>query len=275
MKTVFLSGPDGAFEDLSLLADALDVEGIEVWRPDRLLPGTGADLTEEILSAIKRCDVFVALIYKAHPNVMYELGYALGAGKSVLLIKGSGGEIPFDVATLPALSIDRFDSRSISEAVQWIKQATVRSRPAVPGFQNAQAMLRRMCEDESFLDGVEPRAFERCIANVLQEKGFDAVLTAGPNDRGIDVEIRDFLPNQTAVVQVKKLNRNSRLSVSEVQRVVDSAVSVRAGRAIIVTSGGFTASAKYFAEESPIRVVLLTIDELADLTRDGLTRRCA
>jgi nucleoside 2-deoxyribosyltransferase len=275
MKNVFLSGPHGAYEDLSLLADALGAEEMEVWRPDRLVPGTGTNQTEEVLSAIKRCDLFVALIYKAHPNVMFELGYALGAGKSVLLIRGSRGEIPFDVATLPALTIDRFDSRSISEAVQWIKQATVRSRPAIRDFQNAQEMLRRMCDDESFLDEVEPRAFEECIAKVFQEKGFRADLLSTRNDRGFDVEIRDFLPNEVVVVQVKKQNRNSRLSVSEVQRVVGSAVTARAARAIIVTSGGFTASAKFFADEAPIRVVLLTIDELADLTREGLTSRCA
>ncbi len=274
MKKVFLSGSHGAYEDLTLLADALGTEEMEVWRSDRQLPGTGSDLTEEVLSAIKRCDLFVALLYKAHPNVMFELGYALGAGKSVRLIRGSGGEIPFDVATLPALTIDRFDSRSISEAVEWITQATVRSRPAVRDFQSAQEMLRRMCDEESFLDEVEPRAFEECIAKVLQEKDFRTELLSTRNDRGFDVEIRDFLPNEVAVVQVKKQNRNSRLSVSEVQRVVGSAVTARARLAIIVTSGGFTASAKFFADESPIRVVLLTIDELANLTREGLIRRC-
>jgi nucleoside 2-deoxyribosyltransferase len=274
VKNVFLSGPHGVNEDLSMLADALGAEEMKVWGPDCLPPGTGTDLNEEVLSAIKRCDIFVAFIYKAHPNVMFELGYALGAGKSVLLIRGNSGEIPFNVATLPALMIDRFDSRSISEAVQRIKRATIRSRPAIRDFQNAQEMLRRMCDDESFLGEVEPRAFEECIAKVLQEKGFSAELLSTRNDRGFDVEIHDFFPNEAAVVQVKKQNRNSRLSVSEVQRVVGSAVTARAARAIIVTSGGFTASARFFADESPIRVVLLTIDELADLTREGLTSRC-
>ena len=205
---------------------------------------------------------------------MLELGYALGGGKSVLLIRGSGGVIPFDVALLPALMIDCFDSRSISEAVAWIKQATVRSRPAVPDFQNAQEMLRRMCDDESFLDAVEPRVFEECIAGVLQEKGFHTDLVSSRSDKGFDVEIRDFLPSTTAVVKVKKHNRNSRLSVSKVQRVVDAAVTARAQRAIIVTSGEFTSSARYFAHESPIEVTLLTIDDLVDLTREGLTKRC-
>ncbi len=275
MKNVFLSGPHGSHEDLSLLSDALTAAGIEVWRPDRILPGTGTDWSGEILSAIKRCDVFVAVLYKAHPNVMLELGYALGGGKSVLLIRGSGGEIPFDVASLPMLTMDRFDSRSLSEAVAWITQATARPRPAAPDFHNAQDMLRRMCDDESFLDEVAPRDFEECIANVLQEKGFHTERMPARNVRGFDIELREILPKVTAVVEVKKQNRNSRLSVSEVQRVVGAAVTARAQCAIIVTSGRFTASARFCADDSPIRVVLLTIDELADLTRGGLTERCS
>jgi HJR/Mrr/RecB family endonuclease len=94
------------------------------------------------------------------------------------------------------------------------------------------------------------------------------------NEKGFDIEIRDFRPDVTAVVEVKKQNRNSRLSVTEVQRVLGAAVAARARCAIMVTAGGFTASAKFFAEDSPIRVELLTIDELVDLTREGLTSRC-
>lgn len=273
MKTVFLSGPDRAFDDLSILATALGNEGIDVWRPDRILPGTATDSTEHILSAIKRCDLFVALVGEANPNVMFELGYALGAGRAILLIARRVGEIPFDVATLPALSVDYLDSRSLSEAVERIKSATVKTRPAVPEFRTAREELRRLCDDESFLDEVDPRAFERCISTVFQELGFGAELLPSRNDRGFDVEILDFVPGKTAVVQVKKQNRNSRLSVSEIQRVVGSALVARADLAIIVTSGGFTMSAKYFAKESPIRVLLISIDELVDLNRNELVHR--
>lgn len=274
MKTVFLSGPYGSHEDLSLLADSLEAEGMEVWRPDHILPGTGTSSTEEILSAIKRCDVFVALLGKPHSNVMFELGYALGGGKAVLLIRGSGGEIPVEVASFPVLMMDRLDSRSTAEVVARIKQTSVKSKPVAPTFNTAHEMLHRMCDDESYLDEVEPRAFEECVATILQEKGFRAEHLASRNDRGFDVEVHDFLPNVTAVVEVKKQNRNSRLSVTEVQRIVGAAVLARAQHAILITSGGFTASARFFAVESPIRVTLLTIDELFELSREDLIRRC-
>jgi HJR/Mrr/RecB family endonuclease len=274
LKNVFLSGPYGSHEDLSRLADSLEAEGMEVWRPDHILAGTGTSSIEEILSAIKRCNVFVALLGKPHPNVMFELGYALGGGKAVLLIRESGGQIPFEIASFPVLMTDRLDSRWITEVVARIKQTTVKSKPETPTFQNAHAMLQRMCDDESYLDEVEPREFEECIAKVLQEKGFRAEHLASRNDRGFDVEVHEFLPNVTAVVEVKKQNRNSRLSVTEVQRIVGAAVLARAQHAILITSGGFTASARFFAGESPIRVTLLTIDELFELTRDGLTNRC-
>jgi Restriction endonuclease len=271
VKNVFLSGPQGSHEELSLLAEALSAEGIQVSRPDRILPGTGIDTSGEILSAIKRCDVFVALLDKSHSNVMLELGYALGSGKSVFLIRGESGEIPFAIASFPTLTIDRFDSRSIGQVVEWIKGATVRSRPAVPDFQSPLEMLRRMVDDESFLDEVEPRVFEECIARFFQEKGFHAELMSSRNDRGFDIEILDLSRGGAAVVETKKQNRNSRLSVTEVQRLVGAAVVARAQCAIVITCGGFTNSARYFANQSPIPVILLTIDELVDLTPEALT----
>jgi HJR/Mrr/RecB family endonuclease len=273
MKRVFLSGPYGSQDDLGVLADALRAEGIEVWRPDQMRSGFTFNSTEEILSAIKQCDVFVALLSKPHPNVMFELGYALAASKAVLLIRGPGGEIPFELASFPFLMIDRLDPRSVADVVNRVRQASVKSQPQVPTFTNSHDKLRHMCEDEAFLDSIESRAFEQCVADVLREKGFDAQLLPERNEKGFDVELNEFLPNTRAVVEVKKQNRNGRLSVTEVQRIVGAAVLARATQAMMITSGGFTATAKYFAANSPIQVNLLTIDQLLELSRDDLTKR--
>jgi HJR/Mrr/RecB family endonuclease len=267
---VFLSGPYGSHEDLAMIANALIAEGIEVWRHNQAPFGITNYSTEEVLSAIKRCDVFMALLNKPHPNVMFELGYALGGGKAVLLIRGAGGEIPFELASFPFLLMDRLDSRSLADVISRVAMASVKSQPKMPTFESAHEELRHMCEDESYLDSIEPQAFEECIAEVLKEKGFDAQLLAEPNEEGFDVQLNEFLPNTRAVVEVKKQNRNSRLSVTEIQRIVGAAVLARATHAIMITSGGFTASAKYFAAESPVQVNLLTIDQLVKLSREDL-----
>lgn len=274
MKKIFLSGPHGSNDELFTLTEALEAEGMQVWRRDSAPLGTGSDWTEEILSAIKRCDVFVAVLHKANLNVLFELGYALGSRKSVLLIRKAGGEIPFDVATFPVMLVDTFDARSVSETVEWIKRATIRSQSVSHDFQTGHDMLHRLCEDESYLDEIEPRVFEECIAKVFEEKGFQVELMAMRNELGFDIAILDLHPHSIAIVEVKKQNRNSRISVTEIQRVLGAAVGAHANSVVVVTAGGFTSSARFFAEGAPIRVELLTIDDLLNITRGELTSRC-
>src|SRR5262249_13012902 len=144
VRKVFLAGLGSTFFELSLLADVLVEEGVEVFRPDRLCADRGWQ--EEILSAIKRCDVFVAVLENASPNVMFELGYALGAGKRVLLCRTNGSEIPFDIEWLQTKFIDLRDPRSIFEAVNWIKEIAISSSPpSTHLFKGAHHILSEMC----------------------------------------------------------------------------------------------------------------------------------
>jgi hypothetical protein len=48
-------------------------------------------------------DLIVADLTEAHPNVMYELGFAQGLRKPVVLIRGAVHEIPFDIKWLQTL----------------------------------------------------------------------------------------------------------------------------------------------------------------------------
>ncbi|MDB5347277.1 MAG: endonuclease [Schlesneria sp.] len=265
MRKIFLSGPY-ASNEVWVLADFLESEGNQVWQPDRISSGTGSMYTEEILTAIKRCDVFIAWIGKPHPNVMFELGYALGAGKTVLLIRAGDGKIPFELASFPVLAIEELSPRSLAEVAERINQATIKLPAERPDFRTARDKLRHMCDDESYLDAVAPREFEDSIAAFLKEMDLQTELLPVRNDKGFDITIE--YENCLYVVDAKKLNRNSRLSVVEIQRLLGAATFAEARGAILVTSGGFTATAKYFAHDAPITIVLLTIDELVGMNRN-------
>lgn len=128
MRTVFLTGPTKLFEQLELIANLLEREEFRVIRPDRILTGTGADWTGTILSEIKRCDLFVAVLASPSPNVLFELGCAIGCGKAVLVVCGDGFPIPFDIASFPAIEIPHFDERSALAIVDRIRIATFKPR---------------------------------------------------------------------------------------------------------------------------------------------------
>ncbi len=56
-----------------------------------------ADITDDIVAAIKQSKVVVADVTKNNPNVMFELGYALALGKPHAIISQSTEYLPFDI----------------------------------------------------------------------------------------------------------------------------------------------------------------------------------
>lgn len=61
------------------------------------IPGAGCDLLEKIHVAIERSELVIAEISERNPNVFYEIGYAVGIQKPVLLLAQRGVDPPSDL----------------------------------------------------------------------------------------------------------------------------------------------------------------------------------
>jgi len=271
MKKVFLSHARRDSDLYFMLAHALEDEGVSIFRADTL--HAGDEWRSEILAAIRGADVFIAAMDDLNPNVLLELGYALGAGKNVLLLRSAGTKIPFDVAAFPVKTIDRFDMTTAGEIAEWVRSVTVRERPA-KDYRSARALFEAILNDPELLDSIPPRDFESKMADFFTDLGFSAELLGARNEQGFDIFLTDNSSELRVVVEVKKQNRNSRVSVSDVQRIVGAAVVASAPAAIIVTSGGFTSSAHYFSDTSPLPVLLIPLEELVTLSKESITIRC-
>jgi hypothetical protein len=80
-----------------MLSPAIEAADMEPYRVDRDL---GAVIPVDTLhKEIRSATVCVADITTRNPNVMYELGYAIAAGKDVVIISGPNetGKYPFDI----------------------------------------------------------------------------------------------------------------------------------------------------------------------------------
>jgi len=60
-------------------------------------------ILEKIYEQIERANIIVADVTGLRPNVLYELGYAHGLGKSVVLLTQSIDQVPFDLRPYPCL----------------------------------------------------------------------------------------------------------------------------------------------------------------------------
>ena len=62
----------------------------------------------EIMKQVRQSAFLIADVTEHKPNVFYELGFADGVGKEVILVASKGTELPFDVTDIPVLFWDSF-----------------------------------------------------------------------------------------------------------------------------------------------------------------------
>jgi len=69
-------------------------------------PNSSEPILPRILDGIRRSAFVIADVTEVKPNVFYEIGYASGLGKQVVLTARTHTELPFDLKDLPVLFWD-------------------------------------------------------------------------------------------------------------------------------------------------------------------------
>jgi nucleoside 2-deoxyribosyltransferase len=96
----FLALPSQGNASLDLatqIGDVLKQQGIEAMRPDDI--STANPVVEQVQASIRRADLVVADLTGRNPNVLFEVGMALGLNKPILLLSQSPSEdMPIDLA---------------------------------------------------------------------------------------------------------------------------------------------------------------------------------
>jgi hypothetical protein len=85
----------GSAELAQYISEVLTSQGIEPVIATKM-ESTGA-LSEQVQSSIKRAEFVVADLTGANPNVLFEVGLALGLSKPVLLLSQGTADVPADL----------------------------------------------------------------------------------------------------------------------------------------------------------------------------------
>lgn len=270
MKSVFISHTRSESDKARLLADILRKENIAVFTgADDLTPG--AEWHAELLAIIRRCSLFVALVDDPGLNVMLELGYALGAAKPVLLMAGREAHIPFDIASLPVARFDAYEVSAVYDVAEKLLAKLGDGDREPRDLTGGTQALGYLLDHPDYLEEISPREFEQMIFRYFEELGFDAIQTPQTADGGYDILLKDKNTSRSTIVEVKKYARNSKLGVSSVHQLLGSMMLTDAASAILVTTGGFSASALSMAQKSPRSIKLLTLEELMSISREQLS----
>lgn len=256
---VFLAHSARDRELVAAVATQLRNEGHDAVRPDEL--AAPADLLSLISSALRSADVVVAIVAGTNPNVFYELGLAAGAGVPTLIVANPGEALPADLASVPYVQLTGDILRDAQTIARRVKDLEGLSAPKPGKFASAEAALRAATQDPAVLEALAPSEFERLVAELFRERGFEVSTTPPTPDSGVDLVVRSPDDGQLMLVEVKKLSKQSRVSVEAVRRLL-GAVSVVSGAAvgILVSTSGFTGAAMALGAAGPI--VLKTLEEI-------------
>ena len=129
-------------------------------------------------------------------------------------------------------------------------------------------LISRLSEDRDLIYRVSPREFEEIVAQVLQDDGFDTLLTQPTRDGG-----RDIIATKTGIngkpvvfyVECKRYARTNKVSVDLVCALHGVQTADKVNKACLVTSSFFTRDAVAFAEDQNVMIDLVDGDALHNM----------
>ena len=148
------------------------------------------------------------------------------------------------------------------------RQAEIReSRRKVEEARRREKQAQRQREEQAqrqkltnYWAHLEPLRFERELGGLYKQLGYSVQLTPQSGDHGVDLVLRKN--GKTTVVQCKR--QKSPAGERIVCELLGSMVAVRADRAVLACTGGFTQPAKDFVRGQPID--LLDAEQIIKLT---------
>lgn len=102
------------------------------------------------------------------------------------------------------------------------------------------------------IQSLDPRAFEELVAALWEEKGYEAATVPASEDRDVDVVAERPDSGERVALQVKRYTEGNLVDTSTVQRCAGLAQTTDADAVALVTSSGFTESARAVAEEAGV-----------------------
>jgi hypothetical protein len=124
-------------------------------------------------------------------------------------------------------------------------------RAQLSGWQQRKEKWER--SQLAFWRGLPGRSFERELANLLAERGFQVQLTPPTNDGGVDLILRKG--RRAILVQCKA--HKSLIGPGPVRDLYGTFKHAGGSEAWLVTTSGFTGGARRFAQAKPLRLITI------------------
>jgi len=240
---------------VSSLTDALQKQGNEVIDPFNL--EVGKDILTEISTLMCSADIVIALVAVRNANIYLEVGFALGAGTPVIVAAFPGLQLPADLATIPFIELTGNITRDTHTIVRRLSDFKITKREIKQHFKSAEDALQAAVRDPEYLASMNPRDFESLIAKLFEDKGYKVNTTEEEPDKGFDFVIESPKQKGLIMVEAKKMNKQSKISVETVRRLMSAIPFIGGATGLLISTSGFTSAALALGAASSIAMKTL------------------
>lgn len=165
-----------------------------------------------------------------------------------------------------------FDAIDASRSTYTQRARTLFANCDVSGLRSLASELHELQAgrwSHGDLFSVSPVEFEYIVAALFADMGYEVVVTDAQSDKGIDVIARN--PQEVLMIQVKQYSSENSVGRPTVQQMIGAMAQAGADKAVIVSSSGFTQTAREASRELGTVVDLINGTQLVQLlTESGL-----
>lgn len=133
----------------------------------------------------------------------------------------------------------------------------------------SDALIERLAEEPQLLYELDPRKFEKLVAELYRRQGFETTLTPASGDEGVDIYVvsRNDLGRALWVVQAKRYAAENRVGAGIVRELYGTVMAKEASAGILVTTSFFQPGAVKLEREFEYRLSLKNYLDLQELLR--------
>ncbi len=275
MKRIYLSYSYGKIEPyfIEVLKNELERFDFKIINDIPNIICIDYDFENTIQNSINKCDLIIAIISEYNPNVFFELGYAMGRGKQILIVGSIGIDLPRSLKNINYIVGDPYEKNIIFEIINKIEKMTFIQTKNVENIQDLEYLITSYDNDQDYFDKIEQIQFEKVIGDLFRRMHYEIFLNENPNDYGYDFLITNYGNYGKTLVEIKKYNRNIKISVGQIQKFLGAIYFNKAESGIFITTSGFTRSAIDFAERATPKMELWDIDYLINKIKSNIIKK--
>lgn len=240
---------------------------------------------------IHKCTIFIAILNKPEQNVYYEIGYAAALAKEIIIIANSEEILPYSAKKFPFIKTDFLTPNYISNLLSIVNNSSIDNQNLLTKYHNLISQLdtkellynyfdiglnfnkKKLFNLKDFLkvyktfpqilESVSEKTFESMVFRYLKiNHSINSRIIASKKDSGYDLELEEYKGHKKTIVEIKKLNSNSKVSINIILTLANAMELHNAECGILITTSTFTNSARDFAKSLHKKIELWDLSYL-------------